>query len=169
MALPPMQLPRLESPHDEALRDAFEFSFAYPERVRRAGPQVPDHILTLRRYLIADTLDNARDVTERDPVAAFVLSASALREAMVLAYIMGGRWAPRDKDLFEGLGEAKPEAAPAVEAYARSPSVESAALAVQAHRRVRVFRVGLPAGTDLRYRDLRVVTLLETNRRFPHR
>lgn len=105
---------------------------AAAEQVRGEGPKVSDEAMTLRRYVTADLLDNARDVEDRDPITASILAATAVRDAMVLSHVLADRWAPRDKDLLAGVAELRPETAVAIDRYGRDRTVASACDLVEA-------------------------------------
>lgn len=100
-------------------------------RVREAGPQVPPEEVVLRKYLAGDMLDNARDVSIRDPLMAGILTATAVKSALQLAYILAGTWIPRDKDLWLRLDEVRPHAVQPVKAYALDPSPDAAAAVLE--------------------------------------
>jgi len=94
--------------------------------VRANGPQVPPETIELRKYLAVDTLDNAKDVQDRDPLMASILSAAAVHESLRLAYLLNGQWAPRDKDLQLKIGSVCPQAVAALRTYQENPTPDTA-------------------------------------------
>jgi hypothetical protein len=95
--------------------------------MRQAGPQVSNEEIVLRKYLIVDTLDNARDVVVSDPLMSALLCADAVKATLELAYILEGAWTPRDKDLAKRLGEVRPHAVDPLDRFGTEPTVDSAA------------------------------------------
>ena len=95
------------------------------------GPKIDPVALETRRYLATDKLDNAFDVVVRDPATARVLAAVAVHEAMILAFLRDGRWAPRDKDLLPELRALAPEAAALIDQFHVTGDLETAAVAVE--------------------------------------
>lgn len=100
-------------------------------KVRQAGPQVPAETITLRRYGIVDALDNARDTSDTDKLMSSLLCAEAVKASMRLAYVLGGTWTPRDKDLAKDLVEVWPESVEPLVRYTEDPSVDNAAAVVE--------------------------------------
>ncbi len=115
----------LYDPHDTAkvLREQ-------AARVRRAGPQVPDEVVVLRKYAIVDALDNARDTIVTDALMSSLLCAEAVKASLRMAYVIGGAWIPRDKDLANRLVEVSPHSVEPLIRFAEDPSVDSAAAVV---------------------------------------
>ena len=101
-------------------------------QVRKVGPRVPHEAIVQRRYLAVDTLDNARDVYDRDPLMASLLIADAVKSALELSYVLAGMWTPRDKDLSLRLGEACPQAVEPLRSYQRQPTPETADVVLDA-------------------------------------
>lgn len=95
------------------------------------GPAVPEYQLELRRYFAVDGLDNARDVTDRDPTTACFMAAESLREAAAIWFLSRGEWPPRPKELFPELRARHPEAAALVDRYAATGDLTTAAGALQ--------------------------------------
>jgi len=70
---------------------------------------------TMRRYLAADTLENALDVGERDPATATLILHDAVARMIEYAFLAANRHLPRPKETLAKLGEIDP----AAEALAR--------------------------------------------------
>jgi hypothetical protein len=100
--------------------------------VRMTGPQVPTAVVQQRTYLAIDTLDNARDLVDRDPALARLLASSAVQEALAMAYVLAGNWIPRDKDLIEGLEIVCPQAVEAIRGFGDDPSPDRAGAVLNA-------------------------------------
>ena len=95
------------------------------------GPNVDLLTIETRRYLVADRLDNAADVFERDPTTARLLASAAVHDAMVLAFIRSGEWAPHDKDLLPVLRERHAVIAAMIDQFTRSGDLDAARDAVE--------------------------------------
>lgn len=116
------------------LRDTdgvFEQLMREAGEARAAGPQVREDVVTLRKYLAADLLDNARDVEKRDPAIALALCGAAVQEAMYLWFIERGEWVPGDKKMLAAIRSSEPGAADTLDAWGTQPTVEAAAAAVR--------------------------------------
>ena len=100
--------------------------------VIETGPEADPVASQTRRYLVTDALDNAADVAERDSATARVLGGSALREAMVLSFLLDGRWAPRDKDLLPTLRAERHPAVTAIDEFGRTGAIAAAKAATHA-------------------------------------
>ncbi len=100
--------------------------------VRDAGPKVPAEVVTLRKYLTTDLLDNARDVESRDPATALALCGAAIQESMYLWFVDRRRWVPGDKKMLGAIRMADQPTAEAVDAWGAAPTVQGAAAAVKA-------------------------------------
>lgn len=100
-------------------------------KVRQAGPQVPDEAVVLRKYGIVDALDNARDTSETDALMSTLLCAEAVKASLRLAYVLGGTWTPRDKDLAKHLSAVNPQSVQPLVRYGEDPSVDHAAAVVE--------------------------------------
>jgi predicted nucleotidyltransferase len=72
---------------------------------------VSEASLTQRRYGAVDLLDDARDVIDRDPAAAALLLADAVRTIVEYAFWRRGRFQPRRKDTVVALEAIDSEAA----------------------------------------------------------
>ncbi len=96
------------------------------------GPNPDPVVLETRRYLATDKLDNAGDVAHRDPVTARLLASAAIHEALLLAFLHRGRWAPRDKDLLPELRSFEPRAASLIGRFHDTGDLDTAAAAVEA-------------------------------------
>lgn len=100
---------------DELVREAREW-LSRPIDVSEAT-------LTQQRYGVVDLLDDARDVTERDPAAAAILIAQAVSEIVAHAFWCRRRFQPRRKDAITALAAIDPTAADLVRAWqAASPA-----------------------------------------------
>ena len=96
------------------------------------GPNVDPVALETRRYLVADKLENAVDVAERDPVTARLLASTAIHEAIIVSFLQAGRWAPRDKDVLPELRILEPGAAALVDRFHETGDLAIAVSAVNA-------------------------------------
>ena len=76
-----------------------------------------DDALLWRRYLIADELDNARDVVESDPACASLILHSAVSRLVEYAFLARGQNLPRQKALVAALAALDPEAGATVRAF----------------------------------------------------
>jgi predicted nucleotidyltransferase len=84
-------------------------------------------MLALRRYGPVDVLDDARDVIDRDPVAAALLLAEAVRGIVAYAFWRRRMFQPRRKTSIAALAAIDPDAAELVRVW--STSKDHAALA----------------------------------------
>lgn len=96
------------------------------------GPQVPPETIVQRTYSAVDALDNARDVHGRDPMLSSIMTSSALRETLLLAYLLNGEWEPRLKDLRVGLDNVCPSVVEPLVRYEQDPTPDSAGDVLQA-------------------------------------
>ena len=80
-------------------------------------PAPGDDALLWRRYLIADELDNARDVVESDPACASLILHSAVSRLVEYAFLARGQNLPRQKALVAALAALDPEAGATVRAF----------------------------------------------------
>ena len=95
------------------------------------GPAVDAVALETRRYLVADKLDNAADVVDRDPATARLLASAGVHEATVLWFLRAGEWAPRDKDLLPAIRARVPAVASLLDEFAAGGDVAVARAAVE--------------------------------------
>ena len=93
-----------------------------------AGPTVSGFTIDQQRYGAVDSLDNARDVHDRDRLTSAVFLADALSHTLQLAYLLHGRWVPRPKDRRRLIGEVCPEVVDLLERYESDPSPDALAL-----------------------------------------
>ena len=68
-------------------------------------PNLSEMQLTMRRYLAADTLDNAQDVIGRDPANADLFLHEAVRAMLEYVFLAANRPLPRAKQLLATLDE----------------------------------------------------------------
>lgn len=95
-------------------------------------PAPSDDALLWRRYLIADELDNARDVVETDPACAALILHSAVNRLVEYAFLARRQNLPRQKALLAAFSTLDPEAGATVRAfYAAADAGERLALATQ--------------------------------------
>ena len=80
-------------------------------------PAPGDDALLWRRYLIADELDNARDIVESDPACAALILHSAVSRLVEYAFLARGQNLPRQKALVTALAALDPEAGATVRAF----------------------------------------------------
>jgi len=80
-------------------------------------PAPGDDALLWRRYLIADELDNARDVVETDPACAALILHSAVSRLVEYAFLARGQNLPRQKATLAALAALDPEAGATVRAF----------------------------------------------------
>jgi predicted nucleotidyltransferase len=65
--------------------------------------EVTDAQLVQRRYMVVDSLDDARDVVDRDPGAAMLLLGEAIRGIVAYAFWQRRAFQPRRKDAIAAL------------------------------------------------------------------
>lgn len=95
-------------------------------------PAPGDDALRWRRYLIADELDNARDVVETDAACAALILHSAVSRLVEYAFLARGQNLPRQKATLATLAALDPEAGATVRAfYAAADAGARLALATQ--------------------------------------
>lgn len=80
-------------------------------------PALSDDALLWRRYLIADELDNARDVVEADPACAVLILHSVVSRLVEYAFLARGQNLPRQKALVAALAALDPETGATVCAF----------------------------------------------------
>lgn len=103
---------------DELVREARDYL------ARPVG--ISDTALQARRYGIVDALDDARDVLDRDPAAAALLIAGAVRDLVEYAFWQQRRFQPRRKAAVASLAAIDAKAAALVRRWQTSP-LETAA------------------------------------------
>lgn len=72
------------------------------------SPQPDPQWLTIRRYIMADSIENALDLRYEKPDTAMLLLSSALKELVYYVFISQSKPIPRDKDLLDRLSEHDP-------------------------------------------------------------
>jgi hypothetical protein len=82
--------------------------------------EISDVQLVQRRYMAVDTLDDAREVIDRDPAAAALLLGDAVRAIVAYAFWQRRAFQPRRKDTVAALARIDPEAARLVGAWSAS-------------------------------------------------
>jgi hypothetical protein len=82
------------------------------------------------RYGAVDTLDDARDVVDTDPVMAHLLFANAVQDVVAYAFWLRGLFQPRRKDLVRALAAIDPIAADHVRAFTEARGHEAARIAI---------------------------------------
>ncbi|MBA3500017.1 MAG: nucleotidyltransferase domain-containing protein [Myxococcota bacterium] len=80
--------------------------------------EVTDAMLTSKRYMIVDGLDDARDAMPHDPAAAMLLLATCVRQTVGYAFWQRGLQQPRRKDLTRSLAAIDPAAAELLRKFA---------------------------------------------------
>lgn len=80
-------------------------------------PAPSEDALLWRRYLIADELDNARDIVATDPACAALILHSAVSRMVEYAFLARGQNLPRQKTLVAALAALDPGAGATVRAF----------------------------------------------------
>jgi predicted nucleotidyltransferase len=76
--------------------------------------------LTQRRYGAVDLVDDARDIIDRDPAAAALLLAEAVRDIVAYVFWQRRMFQPRRKHMLTALAEVDPAAAALVRTWSTS-------------------------------------------------
>lgn len=134
---PPAQVRRyFESEHADG-RPCTAHMFATGELIEPAHPVMTELVcearewlsrpveatgaaLTQKRYAAVDTLDDARDIIDRDPAAAALLLGEAVRAIVAYAFWKRRMFQPRRKHMLTALAEVDPTAATLVRSWCSS-------------------------------------------------
>jgi predicted nucleotidyltransferase len=96
------------------------------EWLARPLEPTPEQLASLR-YAGVDVLDDARDVIGRDPAAANLFLAEAVRSIVAYAFWKERKFQPRRKDAVTALAAMDPEAAALVRRWATSSGTDALA------------------------------------------
>ncbi|HRA65060.1 MAG TPA: nucleotidyltransferase domain-containing protein [Caldilinea sp.] len=90
-----------------------------------AKPPAPsEDVLLWRRYLIADELDNARDIVDTDAACASLILGSAVSHLVEYAFLAHNQHLPRQKESLSALDALDPVAAATARAFYAAVDVD---------------------------------------------
>ncbi len=87
------------------------------KQILKKGPKKPDKLdIVHERYFSGSLYEDALDITQKDPATACMILSNAVKQMLLMAVMLAGRYEPRDKDLLQTIKEIDPKLA----AWARS-------------------------------------------------
>jgi len=98
---------------------------AEAEESLRAGPDVTEETLLYRRYLTADTLDNARDAATGDPACANLILHTAVQDMLSCYFLIRGEFIPSAKRVLATVREQAPHLAALVEGFCSAADTQA--------------------------------------------
>jgi predicted nucleotidyltransferase len=87
-------------------------------------PEVSGQALLMQRYTIVDSLENAMDVAQRDPVTAIMILHEVVTSLVRYRFTSTGHHIPRTKELLPRMAEIDPELASLVHRFCGAPGLD---------------------------------------------
>ena len=90
---------------------------AQARQILKKGPKKPAKLdIVHERYFVGSLYEDALDTAQPDPATAALILSQAVKQMLLMAVMLAGRYEPRDKDLLQTIKEIDPTLA----AWARS-------------------------------------------------